>query len=277
MTILLTGATGFIGRHVLQKLLASGHNVIALVRPISVDRLEQHPQLHVISIEKFNIEKTELRNVDALIHLAAHGVVDGLNDWDGCFRVNLHESLALWRRAADAGIKRFIICGSCFEYGRSGERYDFIPPDAPLEPTNAYGASKAAASMAAIALAAEYKLELIIARPFHVYGEGEDRRRFWSSLRSAALAGRDFDMTIGTQIRDFIQVEQVAAKLANIVEATKTCAGATQIYNIGTGAPQSLADFAYYWWRHWHAHGKLNLGAVVMRSNEVLRYVPKIS
>lgn len=218
-----------------------------------------------------------MSKVDALIHLAAYGVVNGINDWEECFRVNVNESLALWRRAVNVGVKRFVICGSCFEYGQSGEHYDFIPVDAPLKPTSAYGASKAAATMAALALAIEYKLELVIARPFHVYGEGEDERRFWPSLRKAALSGADFPMTIGTQIRDFTPVETAASKLIDLAGADKILMDKPFIYNMGSGRPQTLFQFANVCWTQFEATGKLLLGVVPLRENEVMRFVPRIN
>ena len=123
------------------------------------------------------------------------------------------DSIRLWQQAVVAGIKHFLIVGSCFECGRSGIRYDAIPVTAPLEPTTAYGASEAAASMAALALAVEHQLRFVFARPFHVYGEGEAPGRFWPSLVAAAKAGEDLPMTRSEQIRDFQPVEQAANQL----------------------------------------------------------------
>ena len=213
----------------------------------------------------------------ALIHLAANGVINGLNDWDECFNVNVRQSLTLWRNAADVGVRRFIICGSCFEYGRSGERYEFIPVDAPLEPTGAYAASKASATMAALALAVEYKLELAVARPFHVYGEGEAESRLWPDLQRAARAGKDFSMTSGEQVRDFIRVEDVASAFVTQCTQTDMTPGNPWIRNIGSGKPETVREFAERWWAHWEARGKLIVGAVPYRENEVMRYVPKIT
>jgi len=88
-----------------------------------------------------------------------------------------------------------VVVGSCFEYGRSGEWYEFIPPDAPLEPTQTYPASKAAASVAFYQLAVELNLRLSIHRIFQVFGEGEVESRLWPSLRKAAASGADLEMT----------------------------------------------------------------------------------
>ncbi len=275
-TLFITGAGGFIGRHVVARALHDGHAVRALVRDPESTVLSKHPDLQLVAGSLDTVSDQELRGCDVLVHLAACGVSGGMNDWEKCFRVNVTDSLALWRRAVDAGIKRFIICGSCFEYGRSGERYEFIPVDAPLEPTGAYHASKAAASMAAWGLAVDKNLELAILRPFHVYGEGEAANRFWPSLRQAALNGMDFPMSDGSQVRDFVTVEQVARDVIKVVSEPALEAGRPLTRNLGTGQPQSLLAFAASCWSGFGAKGKLHPGVIPTRSNEVKRYVPMI-
>ena len=88
-----------------------------------------------------------------------------------------------------------------------------IPIDAQLIPTNAYGASKAAASLAAKALCIERKIELAILRVFHVYGPGDHPNRFWASLVKSAKDGKDFEMTEGAQIRDFQHVRDTVRQI----------------------------------------------------------------
>jgi len=276
MTILLTGANGFIGRHVLSQLLEAGHHVLAVVRPSRENQLAQHPKLIILPRELRDICMRDIEGCEMLIHLAAYGVGQGMNDWENCFQINVHDSLNLWRQAALSGTRRFIICGSCFEYGRSAERYEFIPVTAPLEPTGAYHASKAAATMAALGLAVDQGLELVVARPFHVFGEGETPTRFWPSLRRAALAGEDFPMTNGEQIRDFTDVETVAKELVYLATIAEIKAGYPKIENIGSGKPQSILDFAKEQWAALNAKGKLKPGAIAQRNNETMRYVPFI-
>ena len=275
MTVLLTGATGFIGRHVLREALAAGHSVRAVVRNLEQCHFDSHPRLTLIESSLGSVASAHIIGCDVLIHLAAHGVIHGMNDWEACFRVNVSESLHLWLAAVEAGIGRFVICGSCFEYGKSGERYEFIPVDAPLEPTGAYHASKAAASMAAIGLAVEKKLSLTILRPFHVFGEGEDPTRFWPALKKAAQDGKDFEMTMGEQVRDFVPVAEVVSTFLEALVSQVT-PGSPVIMNVGSGKPESLSDFAQNWWCSWRAQGSLLKGAVAYRSNEVMRYVPEV-
>jgi nucleoside-diphosphate-sugar epimerase len=272
--IFLTGGTGFLGSHFLAQALSAGHEVFALRRPGSTPRISLPAEPHWLEGRLDDGWAGELSACDRLVHLAAAGVDPRQCDWQQLFDVNLTQSLSLWKQAAEAGIRRFIIAGSCFEYGSSGERYDFIPADAPLEPTGPYHASKAAATLTARAFAVEKKLELLVLRPFHLFGEGEEKNRFWPALRKAALAGENFPMTSGEQVRDFIPVEYAAKIFLAALDDPALRPGQPEIRNLGTGKPQTLAQFAETWWKQWNATGRLQFGAVPYRPNEVMRYVP---
>jgi len=277
MKLFVTGGTGFIGSHFLNAALEKGHEIVALRR--SADSRPRAPLVRdPMWLDKSmpEVGVADLAGCEALVHLAAYGVGGGMDDWEKCFQINVVESLQLWRQAADAGISRFIICGSCFEYGRSGERFEFIPVAAPLEPTGAYHASKASATMAALALAHEKALELIVLRPFHVYGEGEAPGRFWPSLVAAARAGEDLPMTAGTQVRDFTPVARVAEEFLHFCDGPELSQGVPLVRNLGTGRPCSLREFAESWWTRLGASGCLLPGVIPQRPNEVMRYVPLI-
>ncbi len=219
----------------------------------------------------------DFRDMDTVVHLAAAGVSPQKADWATLFRTNVADSLVLWRKAVEAGVRRLVVCGSCFEYGRSAERYEYIPADAPLEPTSTYGASKAAATMAALALAAETRIELMVLRPFQVFGEGQHESNFWPSLKAAATCGKDFPMTAGEQVRDFVPVEEVAKTFLQATRQSDLQPGVPRIQHVGTGNPQTLRTFAEHWWKQWDARGKLLVGALPYRTGEVMRYVPKLA
>lgn len=276
MRIFLTGGTGFIGSYFASQCLTDGHEVVALRRPGASSKihLAREPEWREGCMTDNWSEV--LADCDVLVHLAANGVATGANDWEGCFDVNVIQSLYLWRQAVASGIRRFLIVGSCFEYGRSGERYDFIPVTASLEPTTAYGASKAAATVAAHALAVEHDLSIVIARPFHVYGEGEDPCRFWPSLLSAALQGRDLLMTHGDQIRDFQHVTKTVGQLLRLLDCKEALRGIPLLVNLGSGLPMSLRSFAEREWYRLNAAGRIQFGSIPSRAHEVMRYVPEV-
>jgi nucleoside-diphosphate-sugar epimerase len=118
---------------------------------------------------------------------------------------------------------------------------------------------------------------MAILRPFTVYGEGQHDSNFWPSLQKAALAGEDFPMTSGEQIRDFVEVMEVALAFLQAATSADLKPGEPVIRNVGTGVPQSLRAFAEAQWKAAGATGKLLPGAVPMRAHEVMRYVPEIA
>lgn len=276
MNLFVTGATGFVGGHFVEAALNRGHHVIALKRPGRETRinLDQEPQWCTGDLR--DDLSPLLVECDGVVHLAAAGVSANKDDWDYCFDVNLSQSLAFWRQAVGCGIKNFLICGSCFEYGLACKNHSFIPHDSELLPTDAYSASKAAASMAATGLACSFDLKLVIARLFHVYGEGEDATRFWPSLVQAATAGKDFPMTSGEQVRDFIYVKDAVLKLLDIVSEFEFLKENVSIQNVGSGFPRTLLSFAQEQWSALNAQGSLLPGRLSYRENEPMRCVPSV-
>ena len=274
MKIFVTGSNGFIGSHVVKKALSSGHEIVGLRRPNHLAKIDLSPQPTWFEGTLETDMRPALEGCEAIIHLAAYGVNQNFDSWHEAFRWNVSASVNLLGQAKQAGVKRFVIAGSCSEYGKSAERYKYVPCDAPLEPVNAYGASKATATIAAMAFAREYELELAVLRPFHIFGEGESQERLWPSLKKAALAGEDFPMTFGEQIRDFTTVEFAAEKFIYYAVEAIIEQGEPVIHNLGTGKPMSLNSFAEAQWKKFGATGRLKRGEIPYRKNEVMRYVP---
>jgi nucleoside-diphosphate-sugar epimerase len=276
LKIFITGSNGFIGSHLVKKALGEGHEVVGLRLPNHTAKINLQKQPIWIEGTLEDDFSKALTGCDVLIHLAAYGVNPAYDSWQESFRWNVTASLNIWNQAHNAGIKKIIIAGSCSEYGKSAERYEFIPYDAPLEPVNAYGASKATATVAAMAYAREKSIELAVLRLFHVYGDGESSNRFWPALNKAALEGADFPMTLGEQIRDFMPAEQVAEKFLNYATKISLEPGNPIVQNVGTGKPQSLLDFAEMQWTNLGGKGKILPGNIPYRKNEIMRFVPKI-
>jgi nucleoside-diphosphate-sugar epimerase len=276
MKLFVTGGTGFVGSHFLRQALAAGHEVHALRRPGSRPRVNLEVQPNWIEIPFEALESKDFYGIDAVVHLAAHSANVPYDTLGNCLHWNVSVPLRMAEQSSNAGVERYVVAGSCFEYGGAGERYEFIPPDAPLEPTQSYPISKASASVAWAGFGREKHARVSILRMFQVYGEGEAEGRLWPSLRAAALAGRDFPMTKGEQVRDFIEVGEVARQFLAVTAADNE-AGRPVITNVGSGRPQTIEMFAGHWWKQWGARGRLQLGAVPYRPNEVMRYVPQLT
>jgi len=275
MKIFVTGATGFIGSHFVEQAIQAGHTVVGLRRSeTSQPRIKLTQEPIWLTKSMADLRPIDFDGCECLVHLAAHTANVPYDTLENCLYWNMTVPIAMIRAAHQALVSRFVIAGSCFEYGKSGERYEFIPTDAPLEPTATYPASKAIASIAFAYLAMELRLHLSIHRIFQVYGEGEFETRFWPSLKRAALEGNNFQMTSGEQIRDFVAVEFVASKLIAALPMTDIVQGVCSVQNIGSGRSQSLKAFAEHWWRHWNAKGELLFDSMPMRVGEMMRYVP---
>ncbi len=85
------------------------------------------------------------------------------------------------------------------------------------------------------------------------------------------------EMSEGRQVRDFINVTDVAAGFVTALQREDLREGWPEIENLGSGTPRSLEEFACAQWAELGATGKLLIGALPMRDNEIMRYVPELS
>jgi nucleoside-diphosphate-sugar epimerase len=178
--ILITGATGFVGRALVKFLLANDINILAGVRKQSGILVDAVPQvvigdLSVLDQTALALKYIAFEGLETVIHTAArvHVINEPVSDSLNEFRkVNRDATLALARMAAKSGIKRFVFLSSIKvngEMSRSG--YPFLPDDQYI-PTDPYGLSKYEAEQGLLALALETGMEVVIIRPPLVYGPG---------------------------------------------------------------------------------------------------------
>lgn len=276
MYIFLTGGTGFLGSHFIKKALIRSHSLKAIKRSEKSTvkiLLNEQP---IWLIKKFSeLVLDDFKGYEVLVHMAAHSANFPYDNLENCLDFNVSETLKLFNIAYNAGIRNFIITGSCFEYGKKGEEYELIPPDAGLFPTQTYPTSKAVCSLVMTQWALEKKVNLKILRLFQIYGEGELKTRLWPTLKEKALKGEDLKMTYGEQIRDFSKVDDIAEKI--LKETINMNEDGIIVKNIGSGKPLKLKDFVYKAWSSLNAKGKIQLGAIPYRKNEIMRYVPDIN
>lgn len=274
MKLFVTGGTGFVGTHFISQALVAGHEVVAVRRPGSLSRLPLTVEPRWLDGALDEDWSKELQGCDVLVHLASHTPNPPYAPLDECLYWNVFAAMKLAYAATAAGITRFLVAGSCFEYGQVPPTVEFIDTTTPLAPTLSYPTSKAAASVAFEGFAREYGHRLKLLRIFQVYGEGEQATRLWPSLRRAALVGEDFPMSAGEQVRDFIAVEDVAAQFIRHLDFSDVEPGAPQILHVASGQEQTLLKFAQHWWSHWGATGRLMPGTLQYRKNELFRLVP---
>lgn len=220
-----------------------------------------------------DIQVCDLEGCDAVIHLAAHTANPPYAKLSTCIEENAITTLHLLEMAKKARIKKFVLAGSCFEYGMSGNEYERIPTDASLKPTNTYAISKALCSTSALQWSKQNQLNIEVLRLFHVFGPGEKKTRFWPSLREAAKNGKDFRMSKGEQVRDFLYIDEVAELFIERAKANSADQHAVLVKNVVSKKPMALSDFAKYWWEEWNAKGRLIMDEMPYRKEEVMRYV----
>lgn len=274
--VFVTGATGFIGSHLLRQFANAGGSVVAQRRAGSFPRIDLGVEPQWLEKPLDQVTAEDFADVDVLIHLASVGVSPLTASWSDLFYWNVAVFVRLMEQAKLAGVRRLVVAGSFAEYGRSADAYDLIPTNAPLLPTSPYASSKTAAFSAAHAFSIQHDMELCYLRIFSAFGEGQNEENFWPALKNAAHSGQDFKMTSGEQIRDYVPVESVAGAFIKNAFRVDVKAGTPLVLNIGTGNAVTMKDFALEWWHRLNAKGNLQIGALPYRSNEVMRFVPKI-
>jgi nucleoside-diphosphate-sugar epimerase len=274
MKLFVTGGTGFVGTHFLQQAAAAGHEIVALRRPGSQPRLPLAIEPRWVDGALDDDWGGALKGCDALVHLASHTPNPPYAPLDECLYWNVYAALKLARQAVVAGVSRFLVAGSCFEYGQVPPQLEAVTTCTPLAPLLSYPTSKAAASLAFQGLAREHGLVLRILRIFQVFGPGEQASRLWPALHEAAVSGADFPMTPGEQLRDFIRVEDVARAFVEHLSFDGSEAGRPTVHHVASGRAQTLLEFATYWWAHWGATGQLQPGALPYRRSEIMRLIP---
>jgi nucleoside-diphosphate-sugar epimerase len=218
LKILVTGATGFVGRHLVGALLARGFQVRAVARNLEAARLL--PWFDDVEFVTADIQAADL-DVPALcqgVAAMAHLAWPGLPNYDGLFHFerNLPADYAFIKNVVAAGVKQVLVTGTCFEYGlQSGPLSEETSP----QPSNPYGLAKNTLRLFLEALARQQPFALQWARLFYLHGEGQNPKSLLASLERAIDAGdASFDMSPGEQLRDYLPIETAADRLVSVLQ-----------------------------------------------------------
>jgi nucleoside-diphosphate-sugar epimerase len=237
--ILVTGATGFVGRALVRRLVADGRKVCAAVRPASAALLSEVETVTVADIGPDTDWRAALAGVDAIVHLAAraHVLRDSSADAHARYRaVNTLGALRLAEAAAASGIRRFVFLSSVRVHGdrSTGAPFDESSPLAAEDP---YGRSKADAERGLAALASAGRLAPVILRPPLVYGP-EARGNF---ARLVALVARGVPLPLGA-VRNRRSLIFVGNLVDAIVRSLDHPAAAGETFMVGDGEDLSTPD-----------------------------------
>jgi nucleoside-diphosphate-sugar epimerase len=269
--VLVTGATGFIGSHLVERLVAEGAEVILAVEPgASQDNIAN-------VLDKVRIHEVDLREgprVRRLVrecqprkvyHLAAAGVTEPGIDPRLTVQVNVMGTLNLLESLRETSCDCFVNTGTCYEYGHN------TPPmheDQMVDPINAYAASKSAAWVFCSMYHKTRGYPIVTVRPFTVYGPRQSPRALIPQTILTALRGEDFEMTGGEQTRDFTYVEDV---IEGYIRASLSEKAIGQIINLGTGEERPIKDVVLKVLELMGDPVKPLLGALPYRPGEIWR------
>jgi nucleoside-diphosphate-sugar epimerase len=231
--VVVTGASGFIGRRVVARLEKSGHEVLPTVR--------SRPSEAETALDLFDAPQVdaffEENRPETLLHLAwlttpGEYLHSGENvRW-------LQASLSLLETFARSGGKRIVWAGTCLEYDTSAAT-PFIEEVTPARPGSLYAVCKHTLGEVTSAVAPQWGLEHCWARIFNVYGPGEHPSRLIAGTVRTLALGEQMKLSEGTQQRDFLHVNDVASALEIMIGSSQTGP-----VNVCSNIPVSVRDIS---------------------------------
>jgi dTDP-6-deoxy-L-talose 4-dehydrogenase (NAD+) len=236
--VLVTGASGYIGRHVVSELIRRGYSVFAS----DIRRDTENPEAEYTDIDIFSgcpdLFET-FGKPDLLIHLAwEQGFVHG----SPVHMERLSAHYTFLKNMAESGLKNIAVMGSMHEVGFfEGE----INADAPCNPLSLYGVSKNALRQAMSIESARLGFDLYWLRGFYIYGDDARASSIFAKITQAALDGKkEFPFTSGTNKYDFIHVNELAQQIVSAsTQGLRNLENPiTGIINTCSGRPVSLGE-----------------------------------
>ena len=232
MKILITGANGYIGRHVVSELLEKGHEVIACdLRVNDIDERATKVEMNLFAVSADVYE--QLQHPDVCIHLAwRDGFVHNSKNHLGDLSAHFKFLTAL----IDGGLKQLVVMGTMHEVGYYEGAIDETTP---CHPQSMYGIAKDALRRAMLLYCKEKDCLLQWCRAYYILGDDKNNHSIFTKLLEADAAGKaTFPFTSGKNQYDFISVTELAHQIASVA-VQRNVAG---IINCCSGRPVSLAE-----------------------------------
>lgn len=247
--LLITGAGGFIGSHVVEACVAAGYDVRAFVRYNSRNSwgwLEQSPALKKIEVKTGDVRDYDsvhaaLKGCDGVMHLAALiGIPYSYESPLAYLRTNVEGTYNVLQASRDLGVKNILVTSTSETYG-TAQRVP-IDEEHPAVGQSPYSASKIAADQLAISYHRSFGSPVKIVRPFNTYGPRQSARAIIPTIITQILAGKK-EIKLGnlSPTRDLTFVKDTAAGFLAVLGSSKLVGEAA---NIGMGEEISVGDLA---------------------------------
>ncbi len=244
MRVLVTGGTGFMGRHLVRALHTRGDEVVVVGRrahPGQVPGLLAEITYRTGDVADAGFVDELVRDArpERVFHLAsAVDVSRDLDAIDSQVRVTQMSAVHVARACLAHGVGRLVHVGTCEEYGNGPAPFHETQDPAPVSP---YSAAKVAATAFVRMLCSSFGLRAVVVRPFLTYGPEQESNLLIPALIRSALAGRDFPMTGGEQTREFNYVDDIVDGFLRAAEVPDI-EGLT--INLGCAEPRRIRDVA---------------------------------
>jgi UDP-glucose 4-epimerase len=251
LKILVTGGAGFIGSHLVDRLVSDGKQVKVLDNLSSgnMENIQRHMDSGKVEFLKGDIRdylvvKKAVEGVSAVVHLAAQiSVFCSIENPAETYDVNTYGTLKLLQASAQIGIKRFVFTSSCAVYGDS--KFLPITERHPTNPLSPYADSKLNAERHCLDFNEKHFFESVVLRFFNVYGPRQGLNDYSGVItKFISNIKQNKDLTIfgdGTQTRDFVNVSDIVEAIKKSIESSKAPGETIQI---GTGKPTSINELA---------------------------------
>lgn len=276
--IVITGATGFIGRNVAAQLLAQGAEVFALVRLESKNRalLPVHENLHEIFCCLADVERCvgEIGNADAFLHFAWSGVNRGEIDSPIVQANNISGSLSCVHAAKALGCRVFMDAGSRVEYGIQPD--GVMSEDRECQPVNAYGRAKLEFYHQAVPLCRKYGMTYYHLRFFSVYGTGDHEWSIISTLVRDLPLGRTVSLSACRHRWNFMHIDDAARAVAELYRFSDEHEGESRIVNVASKDTRVLREFVEEIYDICEKNGELEFGTFVQAKEGALSICPTV-
>lgn len=266
MRCVIVGAGGFIGSAIARRLIEDGHEVAHARRERSSTARLADLRLHSITVpDPFDVDVAASRldtfGAEVVINLAWKGVANFARNDESQFE-NIPLSDGWARAASTTEVSHYIGVGSQAEYGPTE---GVVDESQPLAPTTRYGVSKAAAGLAARAALTGTTTGFSWVRIFSAYGPGDEPHWMIQAIAQQLLRGEPADLTPGTQLWDYVYVDDVAGAFAALVKA-----GAVGYVNLGSGQAFPVRHIVEEMKRLSGSDAQLRFGAVDFRPDQVM-------